>query len=246
MRVLAIFFLLFSSLTAEEFPKWDPVDLVRPERFDVMAKYIFAWQLNMGIQSTWGEEIYREHLRVFNGFYEQEPKKHSYEDFRKAFFDVYTSVQNEGGLDRPLPVSPEGILVDGSHRLAFCLVNQFEVPCQQDPMYVGSNFSSEFFRNASPKGLEERYLDSMAISYCDLKSESKIVIVFPAAQGKHSDVETLLNTYGKVVYRKNISFQKEAPWIFTRELYEAEPWLGTWSNQFGGLTAKPQLVFLRR
>lgn len=143
----------------------DPLDLVIPQRYDVMAKYIFGSFRKMEVRSSWGEEVYREHIKVFNGFYELNPHKSSYADFYNGFLEVLDSVEADG-LYGVLHISKDGIILNGSHRLAACLVHQQEVPYIQMYDTYGSDFSSEYFRN---RGLDEKYLDTMAIAYCDLK-----------------------------------------------------------------------------
>jgi hypothetical protein len=53
------------------------VELLNPRRFDLFAKTIFAEYLIRGIRSDFGERVYAEHIRVWNGFHELIPSKSS-------------------------------------------------------------------------------------------------------------------------------------------------------------------------
>ena len=88
----------------------EPTSLICPERFDVMAKYIYAKHFDMDIKKGWPLEVYREHLRVWNNFHEDLPKpnfphfncakkyikKDSFSDFLIHFHSLLDSIKKDG------------------------------------------------------------------------------------------------------------------------------------------------------
>ena len=50
----------------------NPIDLLTHKRFDVVIKYLYASNLS----SEFYKNAYKEHLKVWNGFYERNPKNY--------------------------------------------------------------------------------------------------------------------------------------------------------------------------
>ena len=65
-----------------------PKDLLTHKRFDVPIKYMYASNLF----SEYYQNAYKEHLRVWNNFYEGEPRKSGFEDFDNAFKSIINNV----------------------------------------------------------------------------------------------------------------------------------------------------------
>mgnify|MGYP003313128174 CR=1 FL=1 len=62
----------------------NPNDLLTHKRFDVVVKYMYASNL----ASEFYKNAYKEHLRIWNGFYEGSPRKRGFEDFDNAFKSI--------------------------------------------------------------------------------------------------------------------------------------------------------------
>ena len=89
-----------------------PNDLLTHKRFDVVVKYMYA----SNPTSEFYKNAYKEHLRIWNGFYEGSPRKRGFEDFDNAFKSII-----KNAVDEPVPVNNEGHIVNGAHRLAAAL-----------------------------------------------------------------------------------------------------------------------------
>ena len=59
----------------------NPNDLLTHKRFDVVVKYMYASNLT----SEFYKNAYKEHPRIWNGFYEGLQEKRGFEDFDNAF-----------------------------------------------------------------------------------------------------------------------------------------------------------------
>ena len=93
----------------------NPNELLTHKRFDVVIKYMYASNLS----SDYYKNAYKEHLRVWNGFYEGTPRKTGFEQFDNAFKSIINNV-----VDEPVPVNPQGHIANGGHRLAAALHHQ--------------------------------------------------------------------------------------------------------------------------
>jgi hypothetical protein len=118
-------------------------------RFDVHIKYLYAKALEDGEDLQLFRRIYSEHLRVWNGFRELHPPKHSFADFDNSFKAILKSIRRFGFSPRIslIPVcEAEWYPVNGSHRIAaamlYCL-----------PEAVGVLSQSHFTRQDHPAAL---------------------------------------------------------------------------------------------
>lgn len=248
---LALLFLSISSsllCNNKQTITFDPYELIKPQRFDLMAKYIYAKLREINAKTDWGTEIYKEHLRVFNNFYECDPKKNCFQDFRQSFDQLLDTIkfdQFDSNIST-IPVSPTNILINGCHRTAACLLYSKNIICEvSNKKYWPYDFSFFKYKSRFTKtGLAEKYLDAMALQYCHLKKNCHIALVFPSTHGKqHQKIKNILNTHGTIVYEKNVKIEKNGPQNLMQELYRDEQWLGNWNNYFNGARVKAALCF---
>ena len=90
----------------------NPIDILTHKRFDAVIKYMYASNLS----SYFYKDMYKEHLRVWNGFYEGEPRKRGFQDFDDSFMSI---IKND--VQTPVVLEPEGHLANGTRRLAAAL-----------------------------------------------------------------------------------------------------------------------------
>jgi len=214
-----------------------PIDILNVRRFDIPAKYIYAKFRSLGLSSSWGEEIYSEHIRAFNGFYEEDGSgKSSKEDYINCYNTLLDSIKTRGFDDdiSILLLGHNGEVLDGSHRAAASLYYKQSIKAVRVPD-VSMNFNYEFFIN---KGLDLKYCDAIAYEYCKLKMNTFIVIVFPSAVGRDFEIDSILNKYGKVFYKKEILLNEKGARNLIINLYRNEKWLGNRGNDFQGADAK--------
>jgi hypothetical protein len=228
--------------------KLHPRLLLNRNRFDLMAKYIYAKFQESGIDSDWGLHLYYEHIRAFNNF--QEPgsaEKAGKDAFIAAFHSILDSIK-EGGFDEDtsiVPVIDEKLILDGSHRTVACLLYDKEVAClfvDINPLVdrVVLEYNYSYFRE---KGLANKCSDAMALEYCRLKSNTYIATVFPSAVGKDEQVKKVIQEYGEIIYEKSVHLSNEGPINLIKQIYGNENWLGNWSDNFSGARAKAAACF---
>jgi len=226
----------------------EPRDLLNPFRFDLVAKYIYARHKILNIDSQWALRLYTEHLRVFNGIAEPDGSgKTGVTEFVSSFNNTLNSIYTAGFVAKKslIPVGHNYILLDGSHRVAACLLfnRQLTGLLCDVPAFV---YDHQFFRNYTehvPTGLAANYLDAMALEYCRLKKNTYIVTVFPSAIGKEAQVRDILGEYGELFYFKTLTLTGQGPTMLMRQMYSDENWLGTWDNNFQGAVLKAHLCF---
>ncbi len=198
-------------------------ECVVPTRADLMVKYIYAKHREWGVTCSFSKDMYYNHLRVWNGFCERIPPKKGFEDFQNSFHEVLDSIKNKGynpknGL---VLIDKNGAIRTGAHRVAACLCyNKLVYTRETDQMCPDWGF--DFFRK---QGLEEKYLDAMAIQYCELKPNTYILILFPSAVDHLEEAENLIRKYAKIVYKKSIFLNEIGGLNVILHAYDNEPFI---------------------
>lgn len=215
-----------------------PIELVCPKRADLMAKYLYAKLREWGTSCAFGQEVYYNHLKVWNEFYEESPRKINFSDFLTSFNALLDSIKSQG-FDpmRPIPVRMNGVINNGAHRVTSCLLYQKKITLELDEGKCECDFN--FFKT---RGLQSLYLDAMALQYCELKPQTYIMTVFPSAKGKEALIEGLIKKYAEIVYAKEVYLTCEGGFHFILTAYEGESFLDENSN-YRGARHKAQLCF---
>lgn len=235
-------------------------NLISPKRFDLMAKILYAEMRKKGILSQWGEEIYAAHIQAWSGFNER-PDPNSSEPHKpkigkKAYIDTFNEVLDSiktDGYDknrRGVPVgSKDGIAVNGAHRLAACYTYGKPVKVFESPLHEQCwNWDYKYWSQRC--FLEEKYLDAMALKYCEVKKNVYALALFPCAREKNLDdkVMELIHEYGaSIVYDKDIPLNLTGGKNFVVTSYYKDAnasWLGTPENNYRGVDNNVKNKFL--
>lgn len=210
--------------------------LLTPARLDVMAKYIYATQRLAGAGTAWGDHVYREHLRIWNEFREDDGSgKSAFAEYRESFDRLLRSFA-DGGFDERrglLPVGSGDVIIDGSHRLAAALAldRELKIACFD---FRPPRYDHEYF---TVRGLGEDVLDDMVLQYCRLDTRVRVAVLFPVARGLDDEILEILRACGPVVARKFVTVGHPGRANLVRLLYRGEPWLGD------GIKPTPELLY---
>lgn len=236
----SLFLFLYSCLIIPlQAQEVSPLTLVVPQRADITAKYIYAKHRSWGVKCQFGEQLYYRHLQLWNGFWEFDPPKRSFEDYLNAFNSLLDSVKSNGfNPSYPIPMGSGGVICNGAHRLTACLLYNKQISIEPCPWTCDYGF--DFFRNC---GLETKYLDAMALQYCELKPNSFIIVVFPSAGDHEKDVEEIVRKHALIVYQKTLFISTKGSVNLILTMYDQEDWVGTCENNFAGGRYKAQCCF---
>jgi len=220
------------------------INYLTPLRFDISAKLLYAKYRELNIQSGFGEEVYKEHLRAFtNGkFIEYDkPEKNSYEKYKKDFDLILDSIR-ENGFDKqfPAPVDYSGNLLNGSHRIsASIFYNRAPSVIMTNDRQAGQqNCSSYYFKSAN---LAEKYLDAMATEYARLKKNTKMITLYPArneTREQSQEVDELIKRSVSVIYEKILPLNTNGLFNYISQMYFEEPWVPAPNDPLAGIKAQ--------
>lgn len=217
--------------------EWDAREILhRSPRLDLVIKYHYATHfLQKSDNLLFFRELYSSHIRAFNGYYEDEPRKESLEDFLAAFHSLILNMAECGfsGLAKPILVNFDAHLIDGAHRLATAASLNLRIPTQVTT--VQAPYDDAFFRH---KGLSEWIVREAVRLRIRDNPKARILIVYPVADGLTSQkILESVSLAGTVIGRVSERLvTTNALANLKRMAYEAEvhDWIGSKEDGFAG------------
>lgn len=192
----------------------NPNDLLTYKRFDVVIKYLYASNLS----SAFYKDMYKKHLKVWNGFREGNPPKNGFEEFDSAFKSIINN-----SVDEPVPVNPEGHIANGAHRLAAALHHQRPINTRQTtedenyPILADYNFFRE-------KGLKRHMLKRTALEYAKIKPNTHVICLFPIAHTRIDQVMNVIEKYSNIFYKSSEDLNTTGQLGLMKEIYLKDGW----------------------
>ena len=155
-------------------------------RFDLPIKFLFLKFYDRDINSSFADDMYKEHLRLWNGFKEYDnPNKNSYDRFRDDFIKIFVDIESDNfdWNKSPIVLDNDGYLLNGAHRTASALYLdtkfKYKLPTGNRDGQKICNY--DMFKRL---GLDEKYMDAAALEFVRNNPNLLLLNLFPAA--KHS------------------------------------------------------------
>ena len=192
----------------------NPNDLLTHKRFDVVIKYLYASNLS----SSFYKNMYKQHLKVWNQFKENNPEKRGFLTFDNAFKSII-----DNAVDEPIPVNPKGHVANGAHRLAAALYHQRSINTREtnsDELY---SIEADY-KHFTKKKLPTHMLKRTALEYAKLKSNSHVICLFPIAHTRIDEVMDIINEYANVFYSTSEELNATGQLALMKEIYFVEGW----------------------
>ena len=226
--------------------KVDPLLFLNSSRFDILAKYIYGLLLLKERETSYGEDIYYNHLKVWNDC-QHGDGKNGIEEYKNSFKDLLRSIQKEGFNPQKskIKATADYRLINGGHRTAACIL--LHKPICFDEGGVGqTNVDYKYFKNKKDfvkEGLNTKYCDAIALEYCKIKPNTFIATIFPSADGDIEEAERIIATKADIFYKKSLKLTPNGALNLMRQMYNGEQWGGTLNNNYAGLKEKARLCF---
>lgn len=212
------------------------VNLLTYSRFDLAFKLYFLETFSKNSQHA--AKVYLEHIRAFSFGSFKEPNNED-KNSKSKFIDTFLQLSNDiSNIDFDpnksiLPLSKNGFILNGAHRLASAINSKKEV------FYIntsdeGTSFTYNFFYE---RNVSETYLDMAATMFAKKDTHTFIALVWPSAKSKDTEIENILD---KVVYKKNVFLNLNGAHNLMSKVYKNEKWLGTIEDDFKG--TKPKVM----
>lgn len=217
-------------------------ELLTASRIDLAVKYLYVKYRIEKIDSPFAHDAYLDHIKAFNGFVEADGSgKVGAEKFTETYDSLIDQIHTEGfSNDSLVPISEDGVLLDGAHRVAICLYLKKNVRVVRVSVRVGPCFDMAFFQS---RGMKELYADVAVRAYIDLKPTTRTMIVWPTAQGKDAELLSIVSDHARIVCRKSLFLSNEGAVHLTMAAYKQESWLGSSNDDFVGARNKARWCF---
>ena len=192
----------------------NPNDLLTYKRFDVVVKYMYASNLS----SEFYKNAYKEHLKIWNGFHEGNPKKNGFEEFDNAFKSIINNT-----VDEPVPVNPEGHIANGADRLAAALYHQRPINTRNTNSKENYPIEADY-KVFHKKGLQRHILQRTALEYAKLKSNTHVICLFPIAHTRMDEVMNIIEKHSNIFYKSSEVLNATGQLGLIKEIYLSDGW----------------------
>ena len=225
----------------------DARSLLTPNRYDIAAKTIYAKALVKGTEDGFAKDLYLKHLKVWNNFYEKTPRKEGQESFINSFQDTLRSIRDNGfKKEGSIPLFRESPL-NGAHRIASCIALDAPIQVRNGTPSEGQYACNyEYFRDKkdfAPEGLDQIYLDEMALEYCRSKNNLFTVTLFPSHNCPVERLVSHIKQKYDIIYSKNVTLNDIGKRNYIHNLYHNEGWIGSKEHNYPGVLEKSRLCF---
>jgi hypothetical protein len=209
---------------------------ITPSRFDLMAKYLYLKYSDEEFYIN----LYKSHILTFNLGWEHPGTKKNLDEFVNNFNQLINSIKSQGYINKhPIEVGKNNIIVNGSHRLMISYYNNIKPNIKLINQNGCSLYHYDFFidrdkywkrDNKSHPNLDNKYTDTMALAYLDIKKDLRPLIFYPVSykifKKNEKKVLDILKKYGRIYYLKKIKLKKIQFKNLLKELYRGESWIG--------------------
>lgn len=214
--------------------------LLSPLRFDLYGKLYYAkHRFDDPMQAR---RVYIEHIKAFNpdGREPGRDDKNSFEDFISTF-DSLLDYFKDNDFDENksvVPVSSNGIILDGAHRLAALAYYDKDITIARfvDVVPVGQ-FDYRYFKK---RGLSQEVSDIMAKEILQWTQNCFVACLWPKiGDDKKKEIAfEHVNSFSTVFYAKRQYCSLSSFCTFIAKVYQRQSWVGCEKNGFAGAMDK--------
>lgn len=220
-------------------------DLIKYNRFDLMAKWIYIDAKEHGLESNFAEKVYFDNINAFSSGTFIEPgteNKNSFEKYKKDLDDLIVDIKKNGFDENKslVPVGKNDVLLDGSHRVAVAAYYNQEIKIIRFPE-LDRCYDYRLFRKYLMSDISMGY---MASYYTKLKKNCYMACIWPRADiEKMHQVEDLIRGIGEIVYSQNVFLTRQGMHNFMTQIYGKQSWTGNIENHFNGVESKVEACY---
>lgn len=214
--------------------------LLSPLRFDLFAKLYYA--KHRDDDPTKARHIYIEHIKAFNpdGREPGRDDKISFEDFIRIFDSLldYFKENNFDEKESIVPLSSNGIILDGAHRVAALAYYNKEITIARFNGVVSvCQFDYLYFKM---RGLSQEVSDTIAKEILNWTPYCFVACLWPK-MGDDKKKEMAIDRikrFSTVFYAKKLHCSLSSFGTFIARIYQGQSWVGSEKNGFAGAMDK--------
>ncbi|MEX2410680.1 MAG: hypothetical protein WD607_04790 [Candidatus Paceibacterota bacterium] len=223
----------------------DPKKLLHYKRIDIIPKIRFAEDF---LKSSWRSRTIEDYKKIiscfsFGKFQEPgDPYKNSFESYLDKFKELINNISMNGFNTEKsvIPVGENGIIIDGSHRVAAAIALNKKVAVAYFPN-IKVDYGVDFFRK---RGLEEEDIEAFILDYMARKEDHQTFLLWSKLSKKERKqaVKILEEQSGGIIYKQTYNIKFQALMNLVALTYEGDSWVGNPDNKFAGAERKAHKV----
>ena len=214
--------------------------LLHLSRFDLYAKlyYIRYRKLN----SILAKKVYLEHIKTFNpdGKEPGRDDKLGFNSFIISFdqlIDYFEKNEFDSNIS-VIPVSENGIILDGAHRIAALAFFDKDVKIVRfSNVLPKCLFNAEYFIN---RGLSWDIADIITLELLNWHNDIHVACLWPKmgnTKNKNKAIQIIKKRY-PICYKKNLKVTFKSFIKIIIKVYKDQSWVGSENNNYAGATDK--------
>ncbi len=209
-------------------------ELLTHTRFDLAFKLLYLEMMDKDVR--FAKEIYKEHIRAFSLGKFTEPgneEKNSIDIFIEEFHKTFQDIKLNGfdGSKTLIPLSQNGSIANGAHRVASAIYLDRDVECVQLDT-ANHIYDYKFFYS---RNVPSEMLDVVATKFVEYADNVHVAFIWPTAQGHDKKIEKVIPN---IVYRKEMTLAPNGAHNLLSQIYYGEEWLGSVEDDFRGSKGK--------
>ena len=204
------------------------ISLLNSSRFDLFAKIYYIE--NRIVNKKSALHVYEEHIKAFNPDLKEPGRddKNGLDDFVSAFERIIYEV-NIKGFDAGkslVPVTEEGLILDGAHRVAACAYMGKKVcVARVKGVKPKSSFDYEYFKS---RGLSWAVMDIIAEEMVRYLPSVYVACIWPKAKNKEIGHD-IIRKKAIIAYEKTIKVNISSFKNLIVKTYEKEKWVSDYT-----------------
>lgn len=209
-------------------------ELLTYNRFDLSFKLLFLDLIDK--EKIVAEEVYKNHIKAFSLGRYVEPgnaNKNSIEKYYRDFQKIFKDISHNGfSANKSLiPLSVDGSISNGSHRLASAIINNINIKGIKLDI-ESDTYDYKFFYK---RGVSEKVLDIAATKFIEYANNVYMAIIWPSATGHEEEIN---NSIKNTVYQKKVKLNYTGAHNLISQIYHGESWVGSEKDKFSGAMHK--------
>ncbi len=171
--------------------KVNPLELLSPINYDIFIKYIYF----KNTENHTAKKMYLKHIKIFNNYQEPDGSKNNKNDFLNGCTQL---LNNYDFTSTIIPISKQGIIIDGAHRVALSIVKNTNILCTDFDTF-DLCFDFTYF---AKRGFPKKYQDYIGFVIIELLNDiSCIVLKYNSKKDLRIIISKMKETFDVYYYR---------------------------------------------
>ncbi|OOE86485.1 hypothetical protein BZG75_15105, partial [Salinivibrio sp. AR640] len=212
--------------------------LISANRLDIGFKLLFIEHLlcpSLEKKRAYEQHIYAitEGTLIENG----NESKAGLERFKSDFKSIFVNLQDNGfdSSISTLPLSVEGCIIDGAHRLACSIYLNLDV----NVTWTKNRSKKYNYKYFQTRGVEEKYIKLALASLSKYTDKMRLSCVWPVAWNAKDKLIEKIDSEN-VFYVKDSDINLNGVKNLVVNFYQGEKWLGNKNNSYSGALGKAE------